>query len=620
MSGKVNVDKSEMKQGSSLLNLNEVAETVGDWNKLLDEEEQKPEFQELKKLYDELPKSPPFIAVISNFPFNCGKMALFVLFGGDERVIDVETKRLKGIGIVGLVEFRTMEDLRHGLSFDKQKYSGHVLKVTVLNCDLPAVEPGFFSQYERGRSEKSKNSNHYDGRRGERSSHMVNPVEQRSNRYEGGNGGGRYEDLHNGGRYKDGGGRMNAIKGRNGKGHWAQNYRQERPKFSDKRNSYDGSGTDATLKNEKSDREIQKHSKNQFPTPPASTPESRLQIDNLQDHNTLVVESPQSSYQQSSGFNASSQDNTSFLSNSFQSSVGQQKSFNTLAKPFIPSNIPTTKAQPSELGEVGMAEEAQSPTYFIDSSPASAYIPMTADGTPYTGTFESNGQQPNVVYSSPEGYAPVSPASQPHPELRLMQPAAAHAPASMYQSMPQQPVMVQYSGVPMQGPGGGQLVYVQYPVYIQPQMANAPLSQQPTLSIRHPGPPANFPMIPGQSMQVMPNAGAPFNPPGVPPMCPSYMPIFAQPPQQQIPQQQPPTPTFVQQTQQPQFGQPFYLQQPSHIGFNQSGYNGQQNGNNGNFGSMNGNGHRQRGRGSGIRGPSRYNNGNRMNTDPRLPS
>jgi hypothetical protein len=41
MSGKVNVDKSEMKQGSSLLNLNEVAETVGDWNKLLDEEEQK---------------------------------------------------------------------------------------------------------------------------------------------------------------------------------------------------------------------------------------------------------------------------------------------------------------------------------------------------------------------------------------------------------------------------------------------------------------------------------------------------------------------------------------------------------------------------------------------------
>lgn len=205
-----------------------------------------------------------------------------------------------------------------------------------------------------------------------------------------------------------------------------------------------------------------------------------FQIDNLQDHNTLVVESPQSSYQQSSGFNgmfqmlylkmifsASSQDNTSFLSNSFQSSVSQQKSFNTLAKPFIPSNIPTTKAQPSELGEVGMAEEAQSPTYFIDSSPASAYIPMTADGTSYTGTFESNGQQPNVVYSSPEGYAPVSPAPQPHPELRLMQPAAAHAPASMYQSaMPQQPVMVQYSGVPMQGPGGGQLVYVQYPVYI----------------------------------------------------------------------------------------------------------------------------------------------------------
>lgn len=113
-----------------------------------------------------------------------------------------------------------------------------------------------------------------------------------------------------------------------------------------------------------------------------------------------------------------------------------------------------------------MAEEAQSPAYFIDSSPASAYIPMTADGTPYTGTFESNGQQPNVVYSSPEGYTPVSPAPQPHPELRLMQPAAAHAPASMYQSMPQQPVMVQYSGVPMQGPGGGQLVYVQYPVYI----------------------------------------------------------------------------------------------------------------------------------------------------------
>jgi hypothetical protein len=117
-----------------------------------------------------------------------------------------------------------------------------VLKVTVLNCDLPAVEPGFFSQYERGRSEKSthtvkheqsrhyekggfrgrmvvgKNFDHYDGGRGERNSHMVNSVEQRSSRYEGGHGGSRYEDEHSGGRYKDGGGRMNAIKGRNGEG------------------------------------------------------------------------------------------------------------------------------------------------------------------------------------------------------------------------------------------------------------------------------------------------------------------------------------------------------------------------------------------------------------------